>query len=420
MTRRAANAALLFAFVAVAAGCDTAKSSNPTSPSVAGPIAGVSITAPKPLEPAASWSIPADAQPITLLIENSSTNGQRAVTYVFEVATDSEFSSKVFSQDGIPARVWVAVHPSVCPMPSRVIVPTTGEPRPPMVQTPAHIPAPSRSQSSSPRNLGFRRLCPQSETRASQERGRLLSSGTLAEADQSVRCRTFLKSPKTTLSPRWPRSSTCPRPRTRPDSRLARISSTTPGTSGTARSFESQTGTEWSTTQAFRTSPLPPITTPVPLAPVGGARTSNLTPEFVVRNATFGAPVGPIAYEFDLAETTPSHPMVAVFTIPQGVGDTRFTLPQALRYSTRYYLARPSVRYPTSKRLVGHTGVRDPGGPGAAAAAAPGPATCASAAALWMAQDRSGHRRVYRAELPGPTPGRHQPVRATGQHGVRP
>jgi phosphodiesterase/alkaline phosphatase D-like protein len=101
MRRRAVHAAALIAFVAVASGCDTAKSSNPTSPSVAGPIAGVSITVPKLLEPVASSEIPNNAQPITLLIENSSTNGQRAVTYVVEVGTDSEFSTKVFSREGV-------------------------------------------------------------------------------------------------------------------------------------------------------------------------------------------------------------------------------------------------------------------------------------------------------------------------------
>jgi hypothetical protein len=81
-------------------GCAAAKSSNPLSPTVAGPIPGVEITAPKTLEPA-GWKIPVDQQPVTLLAENSSTSGVRPLTYVFEVATDAGFTNKVFVREGV-------------------------------------------------------------------------------------------------------------------------------------------------------------------------------------------------------------------------------------------------------------------------------------------------------------------------------
>jgi hypothetical protein len=83
------------------AGCEASKSSNPTSPSVAGPIPGVTITTPKLLEPGANWNITSSEQPITLLIENASSNGQRPVTYAFEVAADVEFATKLFNQEGV-------------------------------------------------------------------------------------------------------------------------------------------------------------------------------------------------------------------------------------------------------------------------------------------------------------------------------
>jgi len=86
---------------ALLSGCEAAKSNNPTSPSVAGPIPGVTITTPKLLEPGNNWSIESSKQPITLLLENASTNGQRAVTYVVEVSTDSGFGVKIFSREGI-------------------------------------------------------------------------------------------------------------------------------------------------------------------------------------------------------------------------------------------------------------------------------------------------------------------------------
>jgi hypothetical protein len=82
--------------------CESSKSANPLSPTVAGPIPGVNITPPKPLEPGNGWQLKADKQPVTLLLENASSNGVRPLSYVFEVATDTAFGSKVFSKAGVP------------------------------------------------------------------------------------------------------------------------------------------------------------------------------------------------------------------------------------------------------------------------------------------------------------------------------
>jgi hypothetical protein len=101
MSRRLLSAAgALCAMVALIA-CETTKSSNPLSPTVAGPIPGVNITAPKVLEPSSGTKIAVDKQPVTLLVENSSTSGVRPLTYVFDVATDANFTNKVFSRAGI-------------------------------------------------------------------------------------------------------------------------------------------------------------------------------------------------------------------------------------------------------------------------------------------------------------------------------
>jgi hypothetical protein len=93
----AGAAALLLALVA----CEAKKSSNPLSPSVAGPIAGVDISAPVLIEPAQGFKFRENQQPIKLVIENSRTTGVRAVTYTFEVASDSEFNTKVFARSGV-------------------------------------------------------------------------------------------------------------------------------------------------------------------------------------------------------------------------------------------------------------------------------------------------------------------------------
>lgn len=79
------------------AGCESEKSANPLSPNVAGPIPGVTITAPKALEPVNGSKVEGDKQPITLLIESPTTNGERSLWIDLEVATDAGFTGKVHS-----------------------------------------------------------------------------------------------------------------------------------------------------------------------------------------------------------------------------------------------------------------------------------------------------------------------------------
>lgn len=99
---RTAAAALSAATMFAVAGCEAQKSSNPLSPSVAGPIPGVNITPPKLIDPAQGFKYKESQQPIKLVIENATTNGVRPITYMFEVATDSTFTTKVYARSGVP------------------------------------------------------------------------------------------------------------------------------------------------------------------------------------------------------------------------------------------------------------------------------------------------------------------------------
>ena len=101
MNRRILTAVCALATAAALTACESSKSSTPLSPSVAGPIPGVEISTPKMLEPFAGQKIAVDKQPVTLLIENASSNGVRPLTYSFQVATDANFNTMVFSRDGI-------------------------------------------------------------------------------------------------------------------------------------------------------------------------------------------------------------------------------------------------------------------------------------------------------------------------------
>ena len=72
------------------AACEAKKSSNPLSPSVAGPIAGVSITTPQLIEPTNGVKYKESQQPIKLVVGNATTNGVRTLSYMFEVAADAD------------------------------------------------------------------------------------------------------------------------------------------------------------------------------------------------------------------------------------------------------------------------------------------------------------------------------------------
>jgi hypothetical protein len=62
----------------------------------------VEISEPGLLEPGRNWKMKSTDQPITLLIENASTNGPRPLYYRFEIAADGGFNNLVFSRDNVP------------------------------------------------------------------------------------------------------------------------------------------------------------------------------------------------------------------------------------------------------------------------------------------------------------------------------
>jgi hypothetical protein len=81
--------------------CGFSKSSNPLSPSVAGPIPGVSITPPTLMQPSNGANFAVAQQPITLTVGNATTSGVRPLTYSFEVAVDVNFTNKIFTRSSI-------------------------------------------------------------------------------------------------------------------------------------------------------------------------------------------------------------------------------------------------------------------------------------------------------------------------------
>jgi hypothetical protein len=101
MFRKALVSICAVGLAALVAACSAEKSRNPLSPTVAGPIPGVAITAPTPLEPVHGSSIVSTAQPAKVLFENASTNGERPIWHIVEVAKDTAFSQLAFTSEKV-------------------------------------------------------------------------------------------------------------------------------------------------------------------------------------------------------------------------------------------------------------------------------------------------------------------------------
>ncbi len=98
---RWSNLAVVLAFGLAITGCEQAKSANPLSPSVAGPIPGVNITAPQTLDPPAGAELVQQGQPVSLIIQNATTTGERPLWLQVQLAGDPSFSTLLHHADRI-------------------------------------------------------------------------------------------------------------------------------------------------------------------------------------------------------------------------------------------------------------------------------------------------------------------------------
>jgi hypothetical protein len=222
----------------VLGGCQTSKSSTPTAPTVAGPIPGVNISAPAMLEPVQGFKFRENEQPIRLVIQNAITNGVRPLTYTFEVATDSNFTSKVFSRANV---------------------------------------APGDGRTS----LQVDRL----------EIGRAYFWRAWAQDGANT------------------------------------------GAIATA---------------GFEIYPKPAVTPPGPMAPINNEQVTTTTPALRVSNASFVGPVGPLAYEFQIAADQAFARLVAAGVIAGGSGQTTFNSSPLTHGLTLFWRSRASDGETTS------------------------------------------------------------------------
>ena len=82
------------------AACETEKSRNPLSPNVAGPMAGVNITAPPLMEPT-DGGLVETGQPVVLKFGSVTSNSERPLWYQLQLAGDARFQQLVHEADRI-------------------------------------------------------------------------------------------------------------------------------------------------------------------------------------------------------------------------------------------------------------------------------------------------------------------------------
>jgi hypothetical protein len=97
--------------LSMVAACSTNSMPNPAQPSGTGTTAGAgaatssgqsaSIAAPRPLTPTNNAQVKYFDQPVTLVIQNAVVTRSVPASYTFEVATDSGFTNKVQTKDGV-------------------------------------------------------------------------------------------------------------------------------------------------------------------------------------------------------------------------------------------------------------------------------------------------------------------------------
>ena len=83
--------------------CDAERSSNPLSPNIAGPLAGITISVPTPIQPADGQLIAVGAQPVTLVFRSAVSDSPRPFWHEAQIAEDGDFVSILHTFEEIPS-----------------------------------------------------------------------------------------------------------------------------------------------------------------------------------------------------------------------------------------------------------------------------------------------------------------------------
>jgi hypothetical protein len=101
-------------------------------------------------------------------------------------------------------------------------------------------------------------------------------------------------------------------------------------------------------TAGFEIYPKPAVTPPSPVAPINNELIATTTPAVRVSNASFVGPVGPLAYEFQVATDQAFSKLMAAGIVAQGSGQTTFNSSPLTNGLTMFWRARASDGETTS------------------------------------------------------------------------
>lgn len=95
-------------------------------------------------------------------------------------------------------------------------------------------------------------------------------------------------------------------------------------------------------TAGFEIYPKPAVTPPTAIAPVNNELIGTTTPTITVSNAHFIGPVGPLAYEFQVATDQPFTKLIAAGIVAEGDGRTTFNSSPLTSAATMFWRVRAS------------------------------------------------------------------------------
>ena len=90
--KRTPQTVVLLVAATMVAACDAERSSNPLSPNIAGPLAGITISAPTPVQPVDGQLIAVGAGAVTLLFQSAVSNSPRPFWHELQIAADGDFA----------------------------------------------------------------------------------------------------------------------------------------------------------------------------------------------------------------------------------------------------------------------------------------------------------------------------------------
>ena len=81
------------------AACEIQKSENPLSPSIAGPLPGVTITTPRPAEPPPGAEVLTTSLPLRLAFDNATSDSPRPFWHILEIAADQGLTNVLYRSE---------------------------------------------------------------------------------------------------------------------------------------------------------------------------------------------------------------------------------------------------------------------------------------------------------------------------------